>query len=113
MVVVIAFFTFQYASLSRKVSSLESQLIQTEYNFYQSPYSSKQNMMKYIPTGSFLHGDSVSVSTKDLDKLLNEYLELKNKSPETRNIKKNGGGLLKLFKNHSGKFKTNQKYPSI
>jgi hypothetical protein len=112
MILVIAFFMFQNVSLDRKVSRLESQLIQTEYNYYQSPYTSKKNLMKYIPSGSFLHGDSVSVSRKDLDKLLNEYLELKNQSPEIPKTK-NNGGLRKLFRNDTSKFKTNKKYPSI
>jgi hypothetical protein len=112
MIVIIAFFVFQYTGLSMKVTRLESQLIQSDYNFYKSPYHSGQSLMKYTLPGSFLKSDSVSVSRDDLLKLLEEYRELERKSHEIKPAKKSGI-LRHFFRSDTNKLKSGTKYPSI
>ncbi|MCB9013480.1 MAG: hypothetical protein H6539_05515 [Bacteroidales bacterium] len=113
MFATIFFFIFQFSSLNRKIDKLESRLIQREYNYYQSPYSSAETMGKYIFPSSSSINDSINVSRKDLMNLLNEYEKLELKSTETGPSKKRILWIHRIFRTESQAVRTTEKTTSI
>ncbi len=113
MVLILLFSVFQLTSLNRKVDILENQLIRSGYNYYQSPYASKQDLIKNVIPASENKSDSIRVSKDDLFNLLNAYRDLENQSRENQTQLKQKNGIRHFLHSDPKKTKNNEKYPSL
>lgn len=72
----IVFFVFQHITLFSKVRQLENRLIRTSYDYYQSPYQSQENLIRFMAPGNVLISDSVKISKQDLINFLQSYHDM-------------------------------------